>query len=72
MVTSHLLTGKALRYRVSDITLEEVPGTTYDAVHGFWRMTEDGQPLIKSEQRRQAVRVTKKFDVETGEDQKGQ
>ena len=42
----------------------------YDAAKGFW--TKHGVPLVNTEEFADDKRVTKKCDLETGEDQKGE
>lgn len=71
-VPSHLLTVRAFRFPTGRQSQTPAPGTYYDEGAGIWRLNEDGTPLVISELRELARSTTKKFDIETGEDQKGQ
>ena len=43
--------------------------TQYDPTRGYW--IRDGLPLVDDDESSEGKRVTKKCDLETGEDQKG-
>ena len=45
-------------------------GAEYDATKGYW--VKSGIPLVKSQEFTEAGWFTKKHDIETGEDQKGE
>ena len=64
----HILLEKAFTYS-EPLTVREPDNCSYDEVSGYWR-THDGNAAIMSESFRAGE--TKKCDVETGEDQKGE
>lgn len=45
-------------------------GCTYDRVGGFWKNIDNGEPMMLGTNPEN--RQTKKCDIETGEDQKGE
>ena len=45
-------------------------GVEYDAGKGYW--VKSGMPLVKSQEFTEVGSMTKKDDIETGEDQKGE
>lgn len=66
---SHLLLEVAIRTR-HRTTPDIPPAATYDAVSGYWML--DGKALIRTPGCRLGGPSSKKNDMETGEDQKGQ
>ena len=64
----HLLLATAKSYRVSDQELAP-ENCEYNLSQGAWVLRDDGSLLVENPQRPRPV--TKKFDIETGEDQKG-
>jgi hypothetical protein len=68
----HLLTGRAFKFPNRPSTAPQIPGAEYDARAGFWRSAADGQALVREENSREVFPSTKKFDIETGEDAKGE
>lgn len=65
----HLLIEKALIYDVPE-TIENTSGHKYDAKKGYWVCTNNDTPSIYSENFRPPR--SKKADIETGEDKKGE
>lgn len=62
-MTDHILIQHAMRRPHNDAP--DLPvGAVYDAIAGWWLSEKDGQPF--------EMATTKKFDIETGEDMKGQ
>ncbi len=65
----HILIEKAFRYPTS--LAEPVPSnSTYQHKQGYWTINSTGTPLMQSEDARPSQ--SKKCDIETGEDQKGE
>ena len=64
----HLLLENAKSYRVSDQDLAPA-NCDYNLSQGAWVFRDDGSLLVENPERPRPV--TKKFDIETGEDQKG-
>ena len=64
----HLLLAIAKSYRVSDQELAP-ENCEYSLSQGAWVLKEVGSLLIENTERPRPA--TKKFDIETGEDQKG-
>lgn len=67
---AHLFVKLAKRYPKNDLV--PVKGTTYDKARSLWVNNDDGVPIVESKDDRFRQPQTKKFDIETGEDQKGQ
>jgi hypothetical protein len=65
----HPLLARAQRYRRGQVDLQP-PGCSYDALAGAWRDMATGALAVELPGR-QGPR-TKKMDIETGEDQKGE
>lgn len=65
----HLLIEKAYIYPVPRQQLK-VEGCKYDRKNGYWIQEETGEPMVFD--RRHPGPQTKKCDIETGEDQKGE
>ena len=68
-MTEHILITYAVRKPFGN-TCVVPPGAEYDATKGYW--VKSGIPLVKSQEFGEAGWVTKKHDIETGEDQKGE
>ena len=66
---NHLLIEKAFRYQISD-TQDDISNNVYDSTKGFWVNCESGIASIDDPNFR-APR-SKKADIETGEDKKGE
>ena len=64
----HILLEKTFIYP-EPLTIKEPANCSYDEVSGYWK-THDGNAAIMSESFRAGE--TKKCDIETGEDQKGE
>jgi hypothetical protein len=69
MTTDHPLIQRAQRYARTERDLAPA-GCSYDDYLGAWRVIETGQLWVETPGR-QGPR-TKKNDIETGEDQKGE
>nr|VFJ49956.1 MAG: hypothetical protein BECKDK2373B_GA0170837_102644 [Candidatus Kentron sp. DK] len=69
MNSIHPLLQRARTYPRSNIDLSP-PGCEYDDAVGAWRIMETGQLWAETPER--VGPATKKFDIETGEDQKGE
>lgn len=67
---THLLVSLAKRYPKK--TIEPVKGTRYDKIRSLWVDESEGLPIVVAKNDRFRHPQTKKFDIETGEDQKGQ
>ena len=65
----HLLLDQAKSYPVSNWDLSP-PGCQYNLILGAWTLKESHQLLVETPERPRLR--TKKFDIETGEDQKGE
>lgn len=70
MAMKHVLLKRASTYPRVDSRSIEPPGCHYDARIGAWIKDSDGELFINSPNR-EGPR-TKKEDIETGEDQKGE
>lgn len=68
-VRTHILIEKAFVYpiRKNDAGIR---GYEYDEQRGFWVSLANGEPLVSD--RKRPKPITKKHDVETGEDMKGE
>lgn len=66
---SHIVIEKLHRYKVNTRG-SDPEGYEYDAGAGYWRSSKNGSPLVSDENVRKPI--TKKADVETGEDKKGE
>lgn len=65
----HILLNRALKYRKrKDITPPS--NYEYNSILGMWYNLTDGEPLIFADSFK--AQATKKFDIETGEDNKGE
>jgi hypothetical protein len=65
----HLLIRKAFKYDVQN-SIDEANGSTYDSQKGFWKNSITGDAIINDAEFH--PKRTKKADVETGEDKKGE
>lgn len=65
----HLILEKAKRYDLP-IVVETPTGFEYDKASGLWRDVTSGEPYVTCNGVKRPA--TKKHDVETGEDQKGE
>ena len=66
---SHILIERMHRYK-TDSQPRAPEGYKYDATKGYWLSKANGNPLVSDKNVRKPV--TKKADVETGEDKKGE
>jgi len=66
---SHILIEKMHRYKTEG-QQRDPEGYKYDATRGYWLGKASGTPLVSDENVRKPV--TKKADIETGEDKKGE
>lgn len=66
---THPLLERAHTYERREVNLSP-PSCTYDPLVGAWRSDEDG--LLAVERPDRQGPHTKKMDIETGEDQKGE
>lgn len=69
MIDEHPLLERAQKYPCRDVDLAP-PGCFYDIAMGAWRVIETGDLWVETSER--AGPKTKKFDIETGEDQKAE
>lgn len=69
MNVQHPLLERAKKYPRQKVDLAP-PGCTYDAAIGAWQHIESGQLWVDTPYRDEPT--TKKQDIETGEDQKGE
>ena len=67
---SHLLIEKSFKYKVQEQKTALVNDYFYDNASGYWKSKCNGLPLVH--QNNQFKPKTKKCDVETGEDRKGE
>lgn len=65
----HLLLQKAYIYPLPKSTLE-MDGYQFDCKNGYWVTKVSGRPLVLDKSN--SVPRSKKCDIETGEDQKGE
>lgn len=65
----HIILEKAMKYNIPDQNLTP-NGCTYNAKEGFWIDKSSNTAMMKSDNPQKPV--TKKFDIETGEDHKGE
>lgn len=71
MKGNHLLLSRAFTYPTRE-RLEGPEDSRYDARLGAWLWGPDGDVLVRSANRDKPRPGTKKFDIETGEDMKGE
>lgn len=69
MTGEHPLLQRAMKYRPGEVDLTP-PGCVYDPEAGAWRLCASGTLWVDTPQR--VGPRTKKQDIETGEDQKGE
>ena len=70
-VTRHTLLSKAVTVQ-GGRPHSETAAIEFDESCGFWRVTQTARPMILSEIYATVRRGSKKRDLETGEDQKGE
>ncbi len=70
-MNEHILVLKAKRYDVSKVQTEPVFCTFFQK-EGYWTDDASGIPMMLMDDPKRQKPQTKKFDVETGEDQKGE
>ncbi len=70
-MNEHILVSKAKRYDVSKTQTEPVL-CTFFLKAGYWTDDVSGIPMMLMDDPKRPKPQTKKFDVETGEDQKGE
>lgn len=68
-MNEHIILEKAKRYSVADGILAP-EGCIYKASEGFWVEKNSNTPMMRSNNPRKPT--SKKCDIETGEDQKGE
>ena len=69
VMAKHVLLTNATRRPYQ--TIPAIPdGTQYDSERGYW--LKAGKPVVLSDEFQKGGQVTKKCDMETGEDQKGE
>lgn len=66
---NHIIIEKAKKYNIVDRDLTPI-GCTYNAQKGFWVDNSSNIAMMKSDSPRKPT--SKKCDIETGEDQKGE
>jgi len=66
----HILLEKAFKYDIPKQHEKLFTGYNYDDVKGYWINTTDGKPLMHEDAGFRPR--TKKEDIETGEDRKGE
>lgn len=71
MSKKHLLIEKAYRYK-SKTELKDPEDSFYDEIKGLWLWGDNKEVLVKSNNPLKPVCGTKKNDIETGEDSKGE
>lgn len=71
MKENHLLVGRAFTYPKKD-ALKDPEDSQYDTRLGAWLWGSDRDVLVKSANRDKPRPGTKKEDIETGEDLKGE
>lgn len=71
MMTNHFLVKKAFVYRKKR-QLKDPENCKYDNILGLWLWGTDQQCLVKSNNPQRPRPGTKKEDIETGEDLKGE
>ena len=52
--------------------INAIENSTYDEKRGLWLWGDNHEVLVKSNNANCPIRGTKKFDIESGEDQKGE
>lgn len=67
---SHLLIEKSFKYKVREQKIALFNDYFYDDTSGYWKNKRNGLPLMHEEN--QFKPHTKKEDIETGEDRKGE
>ena len=67
---SHLLIEKSFKYKVRSQNSILFEKYFYDEVSGYWKNKKNGEPLMHED--KQFKPRTKKEDIETGEDRKGE
>jgi len=67
---SHLLIEKSFKYKIQPQKKSLFSDYLYDEKKGYWLNKENGQPLMH--ENNQFKPRTKKEDIETGEDRKGE
>ncbi len=70
-MNEHILVSKAKRYDVSKAKTEPVSCTFLQKL-GYWIDDVSGIPMMLIDDPNRPKPQTKKYDVETGEDQKGE
>lgn len=70
-MNEHILVSKAKRYDVSKAQTEPDLCTFFQKA-GYWTDDVSGIPMMLMDDPKRPKPQTKKFDIETGEDQKGE
>ena len=52
--------------------IDAIENSSYDEKRGLWLWGDDNEVLVKSNNANCPIMGTKKFDIESGEDQKGE
>lgn len=69
-MNEHILLSKAYIYPIEAIK-PELAGCTFDQKKGYWIVNATGQPYVLDKSMSSPPK-SKKCDIETGEDQKGE
>lgn len=69
MSKDHILIEKAHKYIVNNLNAENKL-CDYNIEKGYWMIKEKNEPMVTSNYAQKLI--TKKEDIETGEDQKGE
>lgn len=70
MVKQNILLENLVLFDKNEITAIE--NSQYDEKRGLWLWGDNNDVLVKSNDVNCPIRGTKKFDIESGEDQKGE
>ncbi len=71
MKVNHPILGKVKQFDRTPLP-EKLSGCSFDTKAGFWRFESDGSCMMRSNDPSRPVCGTKKKDIETGEDEKGE
>lgn len=71
MHVNHLLINKAFTYK-NRLQLTDPENCEYDEILGLWLWGNNREPLVKSNNPKRPRPSSKKGDIETGEDLKGE
>jgi hypothetical protein len=68
----HFLTDRAKKYKRPEASEVAPADCTYDVIRGGWLDASHASFVVKSAESKHYMPRTKKDDIETGEDQKGE